>query len=146
MRTFLVVLASAVLANTVSAEVKNLPAFPGQKAQVRWPRAGAAARSLKSRRWMIKGRGSFRSAIDAEGARIIVFRVSGTIELKRRLKVPHGDLTIAGQTAPGDGICLKNFGLDLSDSRNVIVRYLRVRPGDGAGAALDAISGPIART
>ncbi len=76
------------------------------------------------------GPGSLREAVEASGPRIVIFKVSGTIYLKSRLTVKNGDITIAGQTAPGDGICLANFGLVVSRANNVILRYIRVRPGD----------------
>jgi hypothetical protein len=66
--------------------------------------------------------------------RIIVFRVSGTIELVGELTIEYGNLTIAGQTAPGDGITLKNRTLSISNSvyaNNIIIRYIRVRLGEG---------------
>ncbi len=72
--------------------------------------------------------GSLREAVESSGPRVIVFRLSGTIALKQRLDVRQPFLTIAGQTAPGDGICLRDNQL-LIVSHDVIVRYLRVRPG-----------------
>ncbi len=87
-----------------------------------------------------KGTGSLRKAIEASGPRTVVFRVSGTIELAKPLYIKNDSITIAGQTAPGDGICLKNYGLEV-EADNVIIRYLRVRPGDGSGQQMDAISG-----
>ncbi|MBM1105844.1 pectate lyase [Aurantibacter crassamenti] len=81
------------------------------------------------------GPGSLRWAIEKEGPRTIVFGISGTIELKQRLDIKNPYITIAGQTAPGDGICLKGETLKIL-THDVLVRYIRVRPGDekfGAG-------------
>ena len=76
-----------------------------------------------------QGPGSLRWAVEQEGPRTVVFRVSGTIELKTRLDIENPFLTIAGQTAPGDGICLKGETLKIS-THDIIVRYIRVRLGD----------------
>tara|TARA_R110000868_G_scaffold83515_4_gene235690 strand:- start:4205 stop:5545 length:1341 start_codon:yes stop_codon:yes gene_type:complete len=76
------------------------------------------------------GEGSLRWAIEQEGPRTLVFAISGTIELKKRLDIKNPFITIAGQTAPGDGICLKGETLKIL-THDVVVRYLRVRLGDG---------------
>tara|TARA_R110000868_G_scaffold136879_2_gene350092 strand:+ start:29632 stop:31020 length:1389 start_codon:yes stop_codon:yes gene_type:complete len=85
------------------------------------------------------GEGSLRSAIEAKGPRTVIFRVSGTIKLESDLRIKNPNITIAGQTAPGDGITLRGRPL-LIDADEVIIRYIRVRLGDESGDETDAIS------
>ncbi len=87
------------------------------------------------------GPGSLRAAIEAQGPRTVIFKVSGIIELKTFLVVSNPFITIAGQTAPGDGICLKNYPLDIKGTHDVIVRYLRIRPGTDSGLEGSNIDG-----
>jgi hypothetical protein len=81
--------------------------------------------------------GSFRAAVETDAPRTIVFRVSGLIRLKRPCAVTKPYCTIAGQTAPGDGICLANFSSGAFGTHDVIIRFMRFRIGDFAKKAMD---------
>lgn len=73
--------------------------------------------------------GTLRHALMQKGARTIVFDVAGTIFLNSNLRIANGDLTLAGQTAPGQGICIARFPVTIN-TENVIIRYLRFRVGN----------------
>lgn len=86
------------------------------------------------------GPGSLRAACEATGPRTVVFRVSGTIALESELEIKHPYITIAGQTAPGDGISIKNYQVGF-ETNHFICRYLRFRPGDETRKEQDAFGG-----
>jgi hypothetical protein len=120
-------------------------AFPTAEGYGRFARGGRGGRVIEVKNLQdydeAKGDavipGSLRAAVEAEGPRTIIFRVSGLIHLKKPCAVHNPYCTIAGQTAPGDGICLADFGAGAYGTHDVIIRYLRFRIGDGANKAMD---------
>jgi hypothetical protein len=113
-------------------------AFPGAEGFGRFAAGGRGGDVYAVTHLNDNGPGSLREAVSA-GNRTVVFRVSGTIDLQSDLLITQSNLTIAGQTAPGDGICLKRHPLRLSGASDVIIRHLRVRPGPESGKPVDGI-------
>ena len=83
-------------------------AFPGAEGYGRFARGGRGGRVIEVTNLDDSGPGSFRAAVEAAGARSVVFRVAGIVLLKSNVNIEHPDITIAGQSAPGDGICIAN--------------------------------------
>jgi len=115
-------------------------AFPTAEGYGKYAKGGRGGAVYEVTNLNDSGEGSLRAGVEAEGPRTVVFRISGNIELESPIRIKNPYLTIAGQTAPGDGICLKNHPLSI-DADHVIIRYLRVRPGDVSGNDYDAVSG-----
>lgn len=118
-------------------------AFPGAEGAGRYALGGRGGKVFTVTTLADAGPGSLREAVEASGPRTVVFAISGTITLASPLVVRNGRLTIAGQTAPGDGITLRRYPFEIA-SDDVIVRFIRSRLGDEAkfdGDAVGVIAG-----
>ncbi len=119
----------------------TVPAFPGAQGGAKFIMGGAGGDVYVVTKLEDSfSDGTLRSALGKFGKRTIVFAVAGVIELNYKLSITNGDVTIAGQTAPGDGICIKNFPMEIN-ADNVIVRFMRFRMGDEKMTADDALMG-----
>ena len=116
----------------------NRLAFPSAEGYGRFARGGRGGRIVEVTNLNDSGEGSLRQALEVEkDARIVVFRVGGVIALKSTLCIPEdgGDVYVAGQTAPGDGITLINYDFGAMGSEDVVIRDVRVRVGDMNGSS-----------
>jgi pectate lyase len=111
---------------------QGIPAFPGAWGGGMFTTGGRGGQVLEVTNLNDSGPGSFRAAIGAQGPRIVVFRVAGIIQLESNIDIDNPNITIAGQSAPGGGICLANYSLNIN-TENVILRHMRVRRGRPEG-------------
>lgn len=132
-------LLAGVTNSAMAAEVVRPLAFPGAEGFGRFAEGGRGGKVIKVTNLNDSGPGSLRAAVEADGPRIVVFDVGGVIRLKSDLKIANDHITIAGQTAPGYGVTLRDAQF-LIHANHVIVRYLHVRVGDVGGKEYDSIS------
>ena len=120
--------ASAAVAASLAAEKGALPAFPGAEGFGGYTPGGRGGEVYEVTSLEDSGPGTLRDAVST-GHRTVVFRVSGYIDLKSALQIQQPFITIAGQTAPGDGVCTRYFPFGVA-THDVIVRFMKGRLGD----------------
>ncbi len=114
-------------------------AFPGAEGYGRFALGGRGGRVFHVTNLNDSGPGSLREAIEADEPRTVIFDVSGLISLESRLIFRNPFLTVAGQTAPGKGICIRNYSFGGLGAHDTIIRHLRLRLGDLAGKTMDGM-------
>src|SRR3989339_1229417 len=133
----LLVVVGILVGASASQAAALLPAFPGVQGQGATTVGGRGGRVYKVTNLNDSGPGSLRAAVTASGPRIVVFDVSGNINLASRLVITQPDLTIAGQTSPG-GVCVTGWETEFQRTHDVLVTHMRFRAGSprpgGAGA------------
>lgn len=106
----------------------KIPAFPGAEGGGAFSFGGRGGKVYVVSSLADSGSGTFREACEQGGARIVIFNVAGIIQLKSPISIRAPYITIAGQTAPGDGICIAGESV-LIDTHDVVIRYMRFRRG-----------------
>lgn len=129
MKTFRLLLCLLLSLHIPDVHFAQLPAFPGATGFGSNTQGGRGGIVIEVTNLNDDGPGSLREALNTAGARTIVFRTGGIIDLQSDLQLTEPYLTMAGQTAPGDGIVLKNFALSVF-THDIIMRGMRFRPGD----------------
>jgi pectate lyase len=127
-----------MIALLIAAAVTQPLAFPGAEGAGRTALGGRGGKVMTVTTLADHGPGSLRAAVEAKGPRTVVFAVAGTIPLETPLRIREPRITIAGQSAPGGGITLRDHPLEVS-ADDVVIRYIRSRLGDESKTESDAI-------
>jgi pectate lyase len=127
-----------MIALLLAAAVTQPLAFPGAEGAGRTALGGRGGKVMTVTTLADHGPGSLRAAVEAKGPRTVVFAVAGTIPLETPLRIREPRITIAGQSAPGGGITLRDHPLEVS-ADDVVIRYIRSRLGDESKTESDAI-------
>jgi len=119
----------------------TIPAFPGAEGGGKYSFGGRGGKVIVVTNLNDNGPGSFRFACEQGGARIVVFNVAGIIKIKSPLIIRAPYITIAGQSAPGDGVCIAGESVWIN-THDVVIRFMRFRRGETwVGRRDDAIGG-----
>ena len=142
-RALLIAFVALMFAGGLACAAASIPSFPGAEGAGAVTRGGRGGRVIEVTTLADRGPGSFRAAVEAAGPRVVVFRISGLITLETPVAINHPYLTIAGQTASGDGICIRGATTTIN-APEVIIRHLRFRHGNLTmrDDALNAVHSP----
>ncbi|MGC4086395.1 MAG: hypothetical protein QM756_00580 [Polyangiaceae bacterium] len=135
--------ASAGTTGFLDAKETELKAFPTAEGYGRKSKGGRGGKVVEVTNLNDSGAGSLRAAVEMTGARTIVFNVSGVIALKSKLLITgtlnNSVVTVAGQTAPGKGIAIRNFAFGMTGGSDVIMRFIRLKVGGYSMTAMDGM-------
>jgi len=106
----------------------TIPAFPGAQGGGMYSHGGRGGKVIVVTNLNDSGPGSFREAVEQGGPRIVIFNVAGIIKLQSHVRIRAPYITIAGNTAPGDGVCIAGNTVEI-ETHDVVVRYMRFRRG-----------------
>jgi hypothetical protein len=130
-------------AGFLDAKETELKAFPTAEGYGRYSKGGRGGMVVEVTNLNDSGPGSLRAAVEMTGARTIVFTVSGVIALQSKLLITgslnNSTVTVAGQTAPGKGIAIRNFAFGMTGGADVIMRFVRVKVGGYSMTAMDGM-------
>ncbi len=119
----------AAIAVAMNAQTEKPLAFPGADGFGKYTSGGRGGKVVEVTTLNDDGPGSFRQAVTTKGSRIVIFKVTGNISLKNAINITSPNLTIAGQSSPGEGICISGAPVNFK-ANNIIIRFLRFRLGD----------------